>query len=650
MKFSWLLFFSFFLVLSTTKVVCQKVLTENQTNTLRQTEDKERKAVSSAVKLFYDENDKDASYTLSHKLLKTLKTDASKSRLTHLISCYFLEQTRASDSALHYSKKALEFTTFSHDSIRRKRHILASISMANSFLSKGLFKQAKKITIEGLEKAESWHLHEERDRFTLFLGDLYSYDKEFDRSIQLLEKITESNDIDVAVGAMMSLGRIYRTLEDYKKSNEYNNKALKINKNPYYDLAVRLSMVKNLKYTGKKNEIIPQLKGIVKRGDQMRISHLKNQAKKELINAYLEGNQPDKAKDILLRLLDERKEEGNLIEILFCYDRLKRAALQKGSFEQALQYSEDYFSINDSINQLQKSREINEIEIKFETLQKEKENDQLKKDKERQIYINNLILAISSMLIILILLFALGYYQKLKTQKELNKTQKLVTTEKINSLMKEQELKLIKATIEGQDKERTRIAQGLHDSIGNDLAAIKLLIGGINTLEIEKIQNLIDITYQKVREISHNTIPKKNRKNEYVEILKEYINNINEATELKIKFVSSDEAVLNEIDTVIQNELFIILQELITNTLKHAEAKQIEIRLECVLGKLHLTFDDDGKGFSVDLLDGNKGIGIHNIKNRVKKLSGSLHIDSHPKRGTLFKIEMDKDFGVIPSF
>ncbi len=650
MRFNQSLLFSILLVLFTTTVVCQKGFTENQINELRQAEDKERKSVNSAVTLFYLENDKEGSYKLSHKLLKKLKTDASKSRLTHLISCYFLEQTRESDSALYYSKKSLEFNKFSHDSIMRKRYILAYISLANSFLSKGLFKKAKKITIEGLEKAENWGLYEERDRFTLFLGDLYSYDKEFDKSITLLKKITESSDIDVAVGSMMSLGRIYRTLGNYTKSNEYHYKALKINKNPYYDLAVRLNIVKNLKYIGEKKEIIPQLEEIVKRGDEMRISHLKNQAKKELIEAYLERNQLDQAQEILLVLLNERKEEGNLIEMLFCYDRLKVIARQNGSFEQALQYSEEYLIINDSINQLQKSKEINEIEIKFETLQKEKENYQLKKDKERQIYINNLTVTVSAILILLILLFAFGYYQKLKTQKELNKTQKEVTTEKINSLMKEQELKLIKATIEGQDKERTRIAQGLHDSIGNDLATIKLLIGEIDTLKIQKIQNLIDITYQKVREISHNTIPKKNRKNEYVEILKEYINNINEVTDLTINFVSSEEEVFNEIDIVIQNELFVILQELITNTLKHAEAKQIDIRLECILGKLHLTFDDDGKGFSVDLLEANTGIGIHNIKNRVEKLSGSLLIDSHPKRGTLFKIEMDKDFEVIPSF
>ncbi len=642
MRFTQPFLFSILLLFFTTKILSQKKITEDQINELRLAEDKEREEVNKVTKLFYGQNDKEASYRLSHKLLKKLKTDASKSKLTHQISCYFLEQTRESDSALYYSKKALEFNEFSHDSIKNKRHILAYISIANSFLSKGLFKRAKKTIIEGLEKAENWQLYNERDRFTLFLADLYSYDQKFDKAITLLEKVTKSSDIDVAVGSMMSLGRVYQILGDYNKSDEYNNKALKINQNPYYDLAIRLNVAKNIKYTGKKNEIIPQLKKIIKRGEEMKISYLKNEAKKELITIYIERNKVNQAKKTLLLLLDERKQEGNLIEMLFCYDNLKIVAMQNQNFKQALQYHEEYAIINDSINQLQKAKEINEIEIKYETLQKEKENNQLKKDKEKQIYINTLILIISAILITLILLFALGYYQKLKTQKELNKTQKQVTTEKINSLMKEQELKLIKATIDGQDKERTRIAQGLHDSIGNDLAAIKLLIEGTKALEIEKIQNLIDHTYQKVREISHNTIPKKNRKNEYIEILKEYINNINEVTELKINLVSSEEEVFNKINVVIQNELFVILQELITNTLKHAEAKQINIRLESILDKLHITYDDDGKGFSIDLLKENKGIGINNIKNRIDKLSGSLLIDSHPKRGTLFKIEMDK--------
>ncbi len=633
----------FFLILYlSNSAFSQELFEKKDVTTLIIAENEERESLKKAVNLFYTENDKEGAYKLSHQLLKKLKTDASKSRLTHLISCYFLELKRDSDSALYYSQKTLSYTNFSHDSIKHKRNLLANMSLANTFLSKGLYKNAKKVSIEGQENAGKWNFEEEHDRFILFLGDIYSYEKKHETSIALFKKIINSKDIDVAVGSMMSLGRIYYDLKDYKKSNSYYYQALKINENPYYDLALNFYIVKNLKHTGRKNEMIPQLKGIIKRGEEMEISHLENQAKKELIDEYLERKQFDKVEILLLDLLEDRKREGNLLEMLFCYDKLKENAKASEKYKQALRFSENFLVIQDSINKVQRAKEINELEIKFETLQKEKENNQLKKDREKQIYIKNLILLISIILFISIVLIAFVYSKKLKTQKKFNEILKQVSDEKINSLMKEQELKLIKAKIEGQDRERKKLAQGLHDSIGNDIATIKLLIGEIRTPKIEKIQNQMDRTYNKVREISHNTIPKENRQNDYIEVLKEYVKNIDEATDLKVNFETSEEEAFNQIDVSVQNEIFIILQELITNTLKHANAKCIDIRFEYILDSLHITYEDDGKGFSVESLKENDGIGVKNIKSRVNQLSGSLIIDSHPKRGTLFKIEIKK--------
>ncbi len=639
LKTFYLLFFMFYV----NAIFSQQKLSKNKKQELKLLESKERKVLKDAENLFYLENDKEGSYILSHQLLRKLKTDASKSRLSHLISCYFLELKRDTDSALFYSKKTLSYTTFSNDSIKRMRILMGNMSLASTFLSKGLFKKAKKIAIEGQEKAAKWNFVEEHDRFMLYLADIYSYENKFDQAISLFQKTIHSIDVDVAVGSMMSLGRIYYQLKNYKKSNKYYNKALEINENPYYDLAISFYMINNLKYTGRKNDIIPQLKEIIRRGEEMQISHLKNEAKKELVNEYLEKKEFDEVEAILLPLVEERKQEGNLIELLFCYGQLKENARNNENFKQALEYSEKFLIIRDSINKFQKAKEISELEIKFETLQKEKENSQLKKDKEEQIYINNLILIASTITFCAIFLLALNYYKKLKTQKKLNETIKQVSNEKINSLMKEQELKLIKATIEGQDRERKKLAQGLHDSIGNDIATIKLLISEVKSSEIKKIKHQMDRTYQKVREISHNTIPKENRQNDYIEILKEYIKNINEATEVNIKFEVSEQDILNQIDVSIQNEIFVIQQELITNTLKHAKASSIDIRLECISNNIHLTYEDDGNGFLIESLRNNTGIGIRNIKSRVQQLAGSIIIDSHPKRGTLFKIEIKKE-------
>ncbi len=630
----------FYLFFFSATLLSQEQLNEEVILVLQQQEDQERTLIKGAEHLFYTENKKEASYLLSLELLKKLKTDASKARLSHLISCYFLEEKRASDSALFYSQKTIAFSHFSHDSIMQKRHLLGTMSLVNSHLSKGLFKKARKVAIEGEEKANKWGFVEEHNRFLLYLGDIYSYEEKYDEAIVLLEKIVNSSDIDVAVGARMSLGRIYSRRKKYKESNAYYNSALEINQNPYYDLAIRLNIISNLKYTGKREVVIPLLEAIVDEAEEVKISHLGNLAKKELILEYLYKKQFEQAEEILQTLLEKRKKEGNLIEMLFCYEHLKKVALHYGNIEEVLAYTEDFMLTSDAISEQEKAREINELEIKFQTLQKEKENTQLKKDKEKQIYIKNLILITSSVFIVMVLLFAFGYYQKLQTQKKINEIQKQIGDEKIHSLMKEQELKLIKASIEGQDRERTRLAQGLHDTIGNNMATIKLLMGESETLDMGKIQDLIDETYQKVREISHDTYPQKNRQNEFLEILKEYVKNIDQATDIHIHFEATHEEIFNRTEAYIQNEIFTMLQEFILNTLKHAEARNIDIRLEAILNDLHLTYEDDGKGFSMDSLSESNGIGIKNIKNRVAELSGTLLIDSHPKRGSLFKIEI----------
>ena len=75
-----------------------------------------------------------------------------------------------------------------------------------------------------------------------------------------------------------------------------------------------------------------------------------------------------------------------------------------------------------------------------------------------------------------------------------------------------------------------------------------------------------------------------------------------------------------------------------TNTLKHAKANKVDIHLSLINGMLSLLFEDNGNGFDVSTMS--SGIGFNNIKNRVNELSGTLHIDSLPHRGSIISIEI----------
>lgn len=201
-------------------------------------------------------------------------------------------------------------------------------------------------------------------------------------------------------------------------------------------------------------------------------------------------------------------------------------------------------------------------------------------------------------------------------------------------------MNLIKASIEGQDEERKRIAQELHDSIGGNLAGIKLRVSGISDASDmwKTISGQLDETYQLVRDISHTLIPKKFRQNGFTDLIEEYVKSISDTGGLEVGFYPHPGGQINSIDEKIRVEMFKILQELMTNTLKHAEAKKVDIHLSLIDGELSLLFEDDGKGFISET--GYKGIGLNNVKERVNELQGNLHIDSVPKRGTIIAIDI----------
>ncbi|QCX02257.1 histidine kinase [Aggregatimonas sangjinii] len=299
------------------------------------------------------------------------------------------------------------------------------------------------------------------------------------------------------------------------------------------------------------------------------------------------------------------------------------------------------------INSKQQQTIIKELEVQYETVEKEQEITSLEEAKivreaelSRQKTIKNAFLIGFFIILIPIMALLYTYYQKIQAQSELSKKQEEINAQKVAALKQEQELNLIKASIEGQDEERKRIAQELHDSIGGNLAGIKLQLASMddNSTALSNIGSQLDETYQLVRDISHTLIPKKFKQNAFTKLVAEYVKSISGTGELTIGFHPYPEKLVNQIDENIQMELFKVIQELMTNTLKHADATNVEIHLNVIGEELSLLFEDNGKGFDVEKTS--KGIGSDNIQHRVAQLNGQLSIDSQLERGTVVAIEI----------
>jgi two-component system NarL family sensor kinase len=244
------------------------------------------------------------------------------------------------------------------------------------------------------------------------------------------------------------------------------------------------------------------------------------------------------------------------------------------------------------------------------------------------------------MIVVLFDLFMLFKRRKLIAQQEIE-----IRENKIDELIMKKAVESVSALLKGQNSERRRISQELHDRLGSILFTAKLYHSNIetkiNALQeakdegFGKLTDLLDDAVEEVRRISHDLYAGSLANFGYTLALRQLITALEEANDLKI--VLNTEGDVEGQKEEIQYELYAITQELLSNTLKHAKATevQIEIRTE---DELIFHYHDNGKGF--DSKGSFKGIGLKNIENRIKKFEGTLTIESSPEKGTFYFISI----------
>jgi signal transduction histidine kinase len=208
-------------------------------------------------------------------------------------------------------------------------------------------------------------------------------------------------------------------------------------------------------------------------------------------------------------------------------------------------------------------------------------------------------------------------------------------------------LALLKSIIETTEMERKRIAGDLHDEIGSQLSTLRMQLLRFkknlgSQQEIEKLtdesKSLIDTTIQSVRSISHNLLPPGLEKFGLINTIEDSLNIIDKTKEIQTNVF----AITNMPILSVEMELafFRIYQELLANTLRHANARNISVQFSCIESQVKMHYTDDGSGIDSQIMNENKGLGLMNIESRVKALSGSLEIQT----------ELNKGFQAIISF
>ena len=187
------------------------------------------------------------------------------------------------------------------------------------------------------------------------------------------------------------------------------------------------------------------------------------------------------------------------------------------------------------------------------------------------------------------------------------------------------------------EAERQRIALDLHDSIGGMLSTVLMLFDSVEAQNVErflKVKSMLQETHREVRRIAHNITPACLEKLGLMPALTQYCDEINAAKQLLVYPVFSEKKAFAMLDHSLQVNIFRIIQEIIQNTIKHAEATQLDLILCVSDGKVHIIAQDNGKGS--DALNSPKA--LRSLKQRVKLLDGKIRVRSSKNEGTEIKI------------
>lgn len=345
----------------------------------------------------------------------------------------------------------------------------------------------------------------------------------------------------------------------------------------------------------------------------------------------------------IVKQLNNKRLEAELLE-----NMAKIAAAQKHNADAVLYY-EKYINLSDSLNESAVQKKINEIENKYQSSQKRDSIMMLEKDFQVQKATLNKKTTQNLALITgcgMLLLVTGLTYKNFKNKNQLLKQKEELHARHIQELEKEHQLIAMQSVLKGQEEERSRLARDLHDGVGGLLSGVKLSLSTMkgnvfiseeNAQSLNRVISQLDESITELRRVSHNMMPEALIKFGLKEALENYCEDLNFSGPISVQFQAYGMERRMEQSTEII--LYRIVQELLNNVTKHAEAKKVLIQLVREDDRFNLTVEDDGKGF--DSSEIKNGAGLSNIRARTEYLSGNLDIVSKKGEGTSVHIEGD---------
>ena len=487
------------------------------------------------------------------------------------------------------------------------------------------------------------------------LANLYAADEAYKKAIdyyhKAIEVYEESGDDFGIAQAYTNLGNALQFLDSLEPAKDYYQRALVMFMDMNADFEAS-TIYMNLGVIAEKEGDYAKAKQYFTQDLELHI-RLNNpafqaEAYRNLAMTEVLLNQPDTALNHLknaLKLAQETEQAWLEAEIL---QQLSETNESIQDFQLATHYLKHYIQLRDSLTLAESSEERIAMQEKFEAEQKERQIALLEAEnalQESSLEKQNLIYGLLGTLTLLITLFALVLRTRLRTKAQLAEKE---------SALNRQELRVRNALLEGQEMEKRRFADLLHDNITGMLFSLKLqmvsLLDSISA-QPEPVKKAIDPNYQRletslkdlltqtiddIRELSKGLVPPLLVKFGLEPALKDLAKSIEKGGNLKVNLEIED--LESRPEANLELAIYRMVQELLLNALRHSGASEVTVSLVKQNGELEVQVSDNGQGFDTEQARSGPGEGLNNIWLQLDFYKGKMLLNTSYGKGTAYQL------------
>jgi signal transduction histidine kinase len=353
---------------------------------------------------------------------------------------------------------------------------------------------------------------------------------------------------------------------------------------------------------------------------------------------YGELNQFGRAVQYVQKALETARQAGNKGIVQDSYKSLSELYQAMKRPETAFEYLLAAYRIKDSTQSINFSRQLAEMEVKYQTEKKESEIKILKQQKQiddlslrqqqERLKRQELLLFSFAVLAIAIIVALYFYIQRRRLAEKVRRDEAIRQT---------------------TEAERLRIAKDIHDELGSGLSKIKLL-ADIALLEsnenrgklkqtVDTISNTSSGLIENMRDLVWAMNPENSNLQNLIARIREYSDEYFEDLPIDLTMDIPEDVPAIPISKELNRNVFMILKEALQNIVKHSSATAITIKIE-LKPRFRMEIEDNGKGF--DTGTKHEGNGLTNMKTRSEAIGGHLYVKTESRKGVKLAFEVNK--------